>query len=95
MRSQVSILPFSHMAEGGAVWRTLSKDEPRRFGCEKYIFKENNQKKIEVCMEDFEEVVFDYFLYEHNSYNGGNFLKEISNRDIKKFIIRELKNGQD
>ena len=59
------------------------------------IYHHFREESAPVCIEDFEETVFDYFLYEQSNEVGQNIIKEISNRDIKKFIIRELKNGKD
>jgi type I restriction-modification system DNA methylase subunit len=58
---------------------------------------EDKKEKV-LYVEDFEEAIFDYWLFENSDGGGGKSiadkLKEISNRDIKKFIIRELKNGK-
>ena len=59
------------------------------------IYHHFREESAPVCIEDFEETVFDYFLYEQTNEVRPKIIKEISNRDIKKFIIRELKNGKD
>ncbi|MDR3290164.1 MAG: SAM-dependent methyltransferase [Rickettsiales bacterium] len=54
-------------------------------------FQESNN---EIYQEDFEVAIFDYFVAEQGFGGGGTLaksLKEIDNRIIKKWIIRELK----
>ena len=51
-----------------------------------------------VYMEDFEDTIFDYFIYEQDLAGGGQLsklIKEIDNRTIKRFIIKEMKNGKN
>ena len=64
-------------------------------GTLKSIYHHFIEKEESIYIEDFEEAIFDYWLYEQEVMGGGErlqkLLKEISNRDIKKFIIRELK----
>lgn len=51
-----------------------------------------------VYIEDFEDTIFDYFVYKQDLVcveQLSKLLKEIDNRAIKRFIIRELKNGKN
>ena len=50
-----------------------------------------------VYMEDFEDTIFDYFIYEQDLAGGqlSKLIKEIDNRTIKRFIIKEMKNGKN
>jgi type I restriction-modification system DNA methylase subunit len=50
----------------------------------------DDHKYCELCIEDFEEAIFDYFMFK-------NRIEELrhTSKDIKRFIIMELRNGKN